>query len=97
MGDDRRIPLIDALEIPWMLPPIDRLEDVDTLAMTVAELLAYTADLQDESRALRELVHASITMVAAQRDQLTRAARVIEWQRQQLREQGDQLREQAAA
>lgn len=77
----------------WTLAPIARAEDVDVLAFTTPELLAYVADLQIETQSLRRVLHEAVALAARQQDQLRGAARMVEHQRQQLRRQ----REQAAA
>ena len=77
---------LQASDIRWTSPAIARLEDTDVLRLTETELLAYCADLQSEIRSLRHLVYASVNAIAALTDQATRCARVIDRQRQQLRD-----------
>jgi hypothetical protein len=71
-------PAVQAHEIAWTLDPVERCEEVDVLTLDPGELLEYVADLQEETRSLRRLVHAAVAHVAGQRDDLTRAARVTE-------------------
>lgn len=90
-GDDQR-PHAD--DIPWMLRPIARLEECtakDLLALDGRQLLAYTATVREDARALRLTLHEALALIARQQDQLTRATRVIDFQRQQLRKQQERL------
>jgi hypothetical protein len=76
-------------DIPWTPhgDHLDRLEACDPLTFTPTELLAYAADLQAETRWVRSLLHEALAQVARLTDQLERATRVVEYQRQQLRDQ----------
>jgi hypothetical protein len=80
--------MVQADEITWTSAPVARLEDISVetlLTLDPVELLTYAADCRDEVRAVRETLHQALVLVARQHDALARAARVIEWQRQQLR------------
>lgn len=91
-NDDRTLPHTDRMpradDFPWTKGPVDRLENVsaeDLLALEPGELLAYVADCRDDLRAVRETLHAALALVARQHDQLVRAARVVEFQRREIR------------
>jgi hypothetical protein len=51
-------------EISWTLPPALPLEDMDVLALTESESLAYVRNLQNERRIERELNHAAFAEIA---------------------------------
>ncbi len=75
-------------EIRWTLEPRLRLEDTTAeafLALDPVELLTYAADSREDLRAVREMLHQALEMIARLQDQLARAGRVVEYQRQQLR------------
>jgi hypothetical protein len=59
------------------LQPLEHFDDVDLLALSDDELLTYAYELQVDRRALRELLHASLTMNHDLRSQLDRALRII--------------------
>jgi hypothetical protein len=80
--------MLDASEIPWTLPSMARLEDAPIgvlLGLAPDEVLSYAADCREDLRAVRSTLSEALAMIARQHDQLVRAARVIEHQRQQLR------------
>lgn len=75
-------------ELRWDLRPAARLEHVEPealLTLSPVELLAYVHDLRADLDATRETLHQGFALVARQQDQLARAGRVVEFQRQQLR------------
>jgi hypothetical protein len=81
--------MVQLEEIRWTLEPRARLEDLsgeDLLALDPGELLTYAADCRDDLRAVRDTLHQALAFIARQQDQITRATRIIEWQRQQLRD-----------
>jgi hypothetical protein len=93
-GTTQTIPQLTANDIPWTLEPTARLEDVRAedlllLLLTPAELLSHVQDVRDDLRAVRLTLHQALALVARQQDQLSRAARIVDFQRQQLREQRD--------
>jgi hypothetical protein len=89
-----KIPRAD--EIRWQLDPLSyeawRNEDYSAeflLSLSPAELLHYCADLRDDLRALRQTLHQALTLVARQQDQISKAARVVDFQRRQIRDLAD--------
>lgn len=74
-------------EIRWTPEPVERLEDVDALALATGELLAHVEALHDDVRWRRLLLSEALSTVSKLTDDLARAARLIEYQRQQLRQQ----------
>lgn len=79
--------MVTADEISWRLAPIARIEDIEPdclLALDPIDLLFYAQCCREDLRALRVLLAEALMRVASQKDQLTRAARVVERQRQQM-------------
>lgn len=72
-------------DIPWTSAPLPRLELVDPLTLDPRELLAYTADLQDHMRQLRELLSVALARVVEQTDDLSAKSRTIEALRAEIR------------
>ena len=76
-GADVKSAWLRADDIRWKLEPLEHFDDVDLLALPDDELLTYAYGLQVDRRALRELLHASLTMNRDLRSQLDRALRII--------------------
>jgi hypothetical protein len=76
------------LDISWTSTPLRRAEDlsVDTLLeLEPTELLGYACDCREDLRAVRLTLAEALALITSQQAQITRATRVIEFQRQQLR------------
>src|SRR5262245_36926196 len=94
-GDDEHdlSTMVRADQIRWTPLAIDQIEDINILELDENELLAYLENLRDETAWLRLLLSESLTLINRQRDQLARAAKLTDFQRQQLH----QMRKRIAA
>jgi hypothetical protein len=51
---------LTADDVPWTLPAIEHLEDLDELGLTEAETQAYVHDLQRDLEAMRTTVYVAL-------------------------------------
>jgi hypothetical protein len=82
--------IVRADEISWAPswidePPIDQ---TDLFSMDAAELFRYADNLRCEYRALRAFWAVAVARIAEMNEELSRARRVIGYQREQLRAAG---------
>ena len=69
-------------EIRWTLLPLPRLEDVNWLELTEAELWDYVRELREDLRIVRELLHAALA-------ELFRLTEIVRRQTELLRKRFD--------
>jgi hypothetical protein len=82
MGTGTTLARITADEIPWKLPPIEHLEDLDELGLTEAETQDYIHDLQCDLESVRTTLYVALAENA-------RLTRVVERQSETIRTQND--------
>jgi hypothetical protein len=84
--------MVTPAEIRWCPvcapPPVEDRDVADLLSLDPVDLLSYAADCREDLRAVRETLSEALALIATQRQQLARAARLIDLQRRQLRDRG---------
>ena len=60
-------------------PADRRLDGTRLLGLSPTQLLSYTCTCREDLRAVREVAHEALVLVAKRQDQLTRSARLIDF------------------
>lgn len=81
--------MVRADDIRWTVDAVPLAEEVapdDLRALDVEELRRYAVHLREDLRSVRAVLRASLDVIARQRIHITRVARVIDAQREHLRD-----------